>query len=143
VFDIESLWIEAAACPGKIALMFLVPRIPDGGKKFAVPVRSTTVLRRTCAFPFQADRDGVGDLLGWKFLLGLEEVLPAVAEVVLVDARCPSPRQDLVEGDAAMVNRSGLVLQRRLPETHLTNFELMQVRVAPTHRGLDDRVQAR
>lgn len=50
---------------------------------------------------------------------------------------------DVIQRDVAVVDRSRLVLVVRLSEPEIADFELMEMRAGPAHRGLEDAVQSR
>ncbi len=66
--------------------MFFMQRVSDGSDEFRVAKWAAAVFGRTGAFSTEAAWQRCGHLTGGHLVLYLDEVLPAVAEVVLVNA---------------------------------------------------------
>jgi len=102
---------------------------------------AAAVFRWTSSLTAEAARDWALDRVDRQLVLDLDQVLPAVAEVVLVDAGRAAARRDLVQRDAPVIDRAWLELVVRLGEADVADLELVEMGVRPAHRRLKDRVQ--
>src|SRR5215510_2084122 len=141
--DVEGRRVEVVARPLAPLIVLAMVWISQRNEEVRVRVGATDVLRRTGSLTVQASRQRFSNRFDRQLVLHLDQVLPAIPEIVLIHARRSSSRSDLVELDRGVVDRRWLELVVFLAEAHIANFELVKVGIRPSHHHLQDPMEAR
>ncbi len=97
--ETEGGRVEPLARPDPPLVVLRIVGIAERHQEVGIAVRTADVLGRTGSATSQTQWQRVHDRLHRQAVLDQDHVLPAISEVVLVDARRTDPWRDLVELD--------------------------------------------
>jgi hypothetical protein len=143
VVQVEAMRVEVVAGleaePGSQLLVLVMRGVRKCGKEVLVAPHTAAVLGRAGVSPAHADRI-THPRIGIEDRLDPDDVLPAVAEVVLVRQRLALGQAQVAQGGRRVVREHQFGFRLAVPV--LAVREHVQMRVGPAHRRLPDRVQA-
>ena len=121
--------------------MSRMSRVGDRIKELRVAVNAAAVFRRTRHAPIQARWRG-NIVFGVEDLLDPNLVHPAVPEVVLVADAPSNARRNLKQRDPPIAHHASIDFRINDTKPPALRVELMEVRVGPSHRDLQDAVKS-
>src|SRR5712691_43704 len=140
LLHVKRFRIEGVFTPLQILVMLRVIRVANRFQKGPIAPDTASIFWRTMPLPREAvwvSRLG----LRLQDLLQKHLMVPSVAEVIFVEAFVVHVTHDLLEPASFFVDHVETVLWIGLTVVHAVRNELVEMRVRPTHRDLEDLVE--